>query len=154
MITKIIWGKSGYININIAYWSNELLHIGISNIKAAKIQYRWKAVGTTTEAVLGTLPGVCGLIFVNKQKLYRCVVENKLKGKFGDGCILSEDAEGRGVTSWEGALAPSFTPLVHICLKSCIAVSQLEWLNRKMVPSLISLFIVFKLLVCIEIRKI
>lgn len=69
---------------------------------------------------------VSGQIFVNIQKLYRCVVESKLKGKFGDGCVPSEDAESGGVTSWEGALAPSFTPLVHIYLKSCIAVSRLE----------------------------
>lgn len=124
MITKITWGKSGHININIAYWSNELLLIGISNIskKFNIVEKQWEL----QQKLFWVLCQVSGQIFVNIQKLYRCVVESKLKGKFGDGCVPSEDAESGGVTSWEGALAPSFTPLVHIYLKSCIAVSRLE----------------------------
>lgn len=39
MITEIRWGKK-YIDIGIAYWSNELLHIGTTDIgKKSNIQY-------------------------------------------------------------------------------------------------------------------
>lgn len=98
--------------------------------------------GTTTEAILSYLPGVFMSICLSAGRLCQGdsdatmqdavtnlkLVEIITMADLEDGCCPRKGAGSRGVESSEGALDPSpnpVTPLVYICFKSWIAVSQL-----------------------------
>lgn len=53
-------------------------------------------------------------------KLYKCVVEIKMKAHVEDGCGPSMSVGSRGLGSKERSIAPYFTPLVHICFKGLV----------------------------------